>query len=71
MEQRSQARDGGGDSLRIALIVIPLTALLVVPAFISSTEPRVFGMPPIMWWILMWVALTPPCLLTVERLSKR
>lgn len=53
--------------LRLALIVMPLVALLIVPAFISTTQPRVFGMPPIMWWILLWVALTPICLFAVER----
>ena len=53
--------------LRLALIVMPLVALLIVPAFISGTQPRFFGMPPIMWWILLWVALTPICLFAVER----
>ncbi|HEY1868283.1 MAG TPA: DUF3311 domain-containing protein [Candidatus Cybelea sp.] len=52
--------------LRLALIVMPLVALLIVPAFICGTQPRFFGMPPIMWWILLWVALTPICLFAVE-----
>ncbi len=54
--------------MRVALIVVPLVALLIVPAFIASTEPRVFGMPPIMWWLVAWIVLTPFCLLLVERL---
>jgi hypothetical protein len=53
--------------LRVGLIAVPLVALVIVPAFIASTEPRFLGMPPIMWWILLWIVLTPVCLLTVER----
>jgi hypothetical protein len=56
------------ESVRVALIAIPLVALLIVPAFIASTEPRIFGMPPIMWWLVAWIALTPFFLLLVERL---
>ncbi|MBV9333088.1 MAG: DUF3311 domain-containing protein [Candidatus Eremiobacteraeota bacterium] len=55
---------------RVALIAIPLVALLIVPAFITGTQPRAFGLPPIMWWILLWVLLTPVCLLTVERMRE-
>jgi hypothetical protein len=56
---------------RVVLILIPLLALLVVPAFIWSTEPRFLGLPPIMWWIAAWVALTPFCLLSAEHLRER
>ena len=56
--------------MRAGLIAVPLVALLIVPAFIGGTQPRFFGMPPIMWWILLWVALTPVCLLTVERMRE-
>jgi len=55
---------------RVALIAIPLVALLIAPAFINGTQPRAFGLPPIMWWILLWVLLTPVCLLTVERMRE-
>lgn len=56
--------------LRIGLIAVPLIALLVVPAFIASAEPRFVGLPPIMWWILLWVILSPVCLLGVERMRR-
>jgi hypothetical protein len=45
-------------------------ALLIVPAFIASTQPRAFGLPPIMWWILLWVVLTPVCLFAIERMRE-
>ncbi|MBV8531114.1 MAG: DUF3311 domain-containing protein [Candidatus Eremiobacteraeota bacterium] len=61
----------GAKIVRFALIAIPLVALLIVPAFIPGTEPRFFGMPPIMWWIVGWIGLTPPCLLGAERLRPR
>ncbi len=56
---------------RIALIVAPLVALGVVPIFISGTSPRIFGMPPIMWWTVLWLALTPVCLFSFGRLRER
>jgi hypothetical protein len=56
--------------LRIGLILVPLAALLIAPAFIASTEPRFLGMPPIMWWILLWVVLSPICLLGIERMRE-
>ncbi len=55
---------------RAALLAAPILALAVVPAFISTTAYRVFGMPPIMWWIILWVFLTPLCLAGVERLRR-
>jgi Protein of unknown function (DUF3311) len=42
-----------------------------VPLSITSTEPRILGMPPIMWWILLWIVLTPLFLFGVERLRSR
>jgi hypothetical protein len=57
--------------VRTALVATPIFALVVGPLLIGGTEPRVLGMPPIMWWILVWVVLTPPCLLGVERLRRR
>jgi hypothetical protein len=56
--------------LRIGLIAVPLIALLIVPAFIGGTEPRLLGLPPILWWILLWVVLSPVCLLGVERMRE-
>jgi hypothetical protein len=45
--------------------------LVVVPIFIATTDYRIAGMPPIMWWIVLWILLTPLCLLGVERLRPR
>jgi hypothetical protein len=56
---------------RAALLSVPVVALAVVPVFISTVSGRAFGMPPIMWWIVLWIALTPPCLLGAERLRPR
>jgi hypothetical protein len=56
--------------VRAALVATPALALVVGPLLIRGTEPRVFGMPPILWWILVWIVLTPPCLLGVERLRR-
>jgi hypothetical protein len=68
--------DGAGASpatrlARAALLASPVLALAVVPIFISTTDARVLGVPPIMWWIVLWILLTPLCLLGVERLRPR
>jgi hypothetical protein len=52
---------------RAALIAAPLFAFIVAPPLIGSIEPRVLGMPAIMWWEVLWVLLTPLCLFTYER----
>lgn len=55
-------------AVRVALVAVPLVALLIVPALIATTQPRLFGMPPIMWWLILWIVLTPLCLALVERM---
>jgi hypothetical protein len=54
-------------ALRNALIAAPLVALIVVPPLIGSVDPRVLGMPAIMWWAMLWVLLAPLCLYAYER----
>jgi hypothetical protein len=58
-------------SLRVFLAAIPLTALTVAVPFVNRVEPRVFGLPFLLFWIAAWVLLTPVALWTVGRLERR
>ena len=52
---------------RYALLAVPIVCIIVVPVFITGTTPRFFGMPPALWWTVLWMLLTPPCMFCAER----
>jgi len=58
-------------SWRVAVAAIPVCALSVAVPFVNRVEPRVLGLPFLLFWILLWVLLTPPCLWLVGRLERR
>lgn len=57
--------------LRTLLAAIPVAALSVAIPLVNRVEPRVFGMPFLLAWIVAWVLLTPAFLWTVGRLERR
>ena len=40
------------------LAVVPFLALIVGPFFVNRVEPRVFGAPFLLVWIVAWILLT-------------
>lgn len=58
-------------SLRVLLAAIPIGALSVAVPFVNRVEPRVFGLPFVLFWILAWIALTPAFLWTIGRMDRR
>lgn len=40
------------------LAALPFIGILVGAPFVNRVEPFVFGMPFILFWIVMWVVLT-------------
>ncbi len=75
-DSRRPAERSGAHSRRRALLrgllaALPVIALMIVPPFIPATQPRLFGAPPIMWWIVGALLLTTPCLLAIDRLRDR
>ena len=58
-------------SLRVLLAAIPIAALSVAVPFVNRVEPRVFGLPFVLFWILAWIALTPGFLWTIGRMDRR
>jgi hypothetical protein len=50
--------------------VSPIMLTLAIP-LVNRIEPRVFGFPFLLVWIVVWVAIAPVCLYGVYRLEGR
>jgi Protein of unknown function (DUF3311) len=57
--------------LRALLAAIPIAAMTVVVPLVNRIEPRIFGLPFLLWWIIVWVLLAPAFLWTIGRLERR
>lgn len=57
--------------LRVLLAAIPIAALSVAVPLVNRVEPRVLGLPFVLFWILLWLALTPAFLYGIGRLERR
>lgn len=58
---------------RLALIPgsVPFVTLVLALPFVNRVEPVILGLPFILFWILAWVALTPPLLWTAYAVQKK
>jgi len=59
--------------LKTALVCgsIPVLALVPALAFVNRIKPVILGLPFILFWILLWVALTPVFLLLADRALRK
>jgi hypothetical protein len=57
--------------LRLLLAALPIAAFTVAIPFVNRIEPRFFGTPFLLVWVLAWILLTPVCLWTIARLERR
>ncbi len=57
--------------LRVVLALIPAFMLSIAVPFVNHIEPRIFELPFILAWIVIWVLLTPVFLYSVYRLEGR
>ena len=55
-------------TLRIAIALLPVLAFAVGTPLLNHVEPRIVGLPLNLAWIILWILLTPLCLLAIERL---
>ncbi|MBV8155246.1 MAG: DUF3311 domain-containing protein [Candidatus Eremiobacteraeota bacterium] len=58
-------------SLRATLAAIPIAALSVAVPLVNQVEPRVFGLPFVMFWIVAWGFAAPVFLWAIGRLERR
>jgi Protein of unknown function (DUF3311) len=56
---------------RVVLALIPAAMLTFAIPLVNRLEPRIFGFPFLLAWIVYWVALTPLFLYGVERLRRK
>jgi hypothetical protein len=57
-------------SLRIVLPAIPFCALSVAVPLVNRIEPRILGLPFLLFWLAFWVAVTPVALWASRRLAR-
>jgi hypothetical protein len=57
--------------LRAVLAAIPFAALTVGVPLVNRVEPRILGLPFVLFWIVAWVFLAPAFLWSVARLERR
>ncbi|HEU5480952.1 MAG TPA: DUF3311 domain-containing protein [Candidatus Tumulicola sp.] len=58
-------------SLRVLLAAIPIVALSFAVPLVNRVEPRILGLPFVLFWIVAWVLLTPAFLWTIGRVERR
>jgi hypothetical protein len=46
---------------------VPFISLVVALPFVNRIRPVILGLPFVLFWILLWVALTPIFLLFADR----
>jgi hypothetical protein len=57
-------------SLRLALAAIPIAALSIAVPLVNRVEPRILGLPFVLFWIVAWVLLTPAFVWGIGRLER-
>jgi hypothetical protein len=56
--------------MRVVLAAIPPAMLTLGIPFANHVEPRIFGLPFLLAWIVGWILLTPAFLALVARLDR-
>lgn len=60
-----------GKKLVLLLGSIPFLTLVFALPFVNRVQPVILGLPFILFWILLWVFLTPFILMAAYRLEKK
>jgi len=62
---------GKGTKRALVFGAIPFLTLVLALPFVNRVEPLVLGLPFILFWILLWVALTPVSLFLACKTEKK
>jgi hypothetical protein len=57
--------------LSLALGAVPFLMLVFALPLANRLKPRVLGFPFILFWILLWIVLTPVLLFAADRLERK
>lgn len=69
MEDQDEIRESEEDKSSLAsfcIAAIPFLALTIGPAFANRLEPRIFGLPFLLAYLVFWVLATPPFMLVAS-----
>ena len=62
---------GKGTKRALIFGAIPFLTLVFALPFVNRVEPFVLGLPFVLFWILLWVALTPVSLFLAYKVEKK
>jgi hypothetical protein len=60
-----------GTKLALLFAAIPFITLVFALPLVNRIEPVILGLPFLLFWILIWVVLTPPILFAAYLLEKK
>jgi hypothetical protein len=73
MEDRNEIREPKQARSSLAsfcVAAIPFLALTIGPPFANRLEPRIFGLPFLLAYLVFWVLATPPFMLVASWLRR-
>ncbi len=65
IESPPEVHRAGRRTLHLTLAALPFVGMLVLVPFVNRDEPYVFGLPFLLFWIVLWVALTSVCMTVI------
>jgi hypothetical protein len=60
-----------GRVARVVLALVPPTMLTLAIPLVNRVEPRIFGVPFLLAWIVLWSLLAPLFLYSIYRIEGR
>jgi hypothetical protein len=60
-----------GTKLALIFGAIPFVTMVLALPLVNRIEPVILGMPFLLFWILVWVVLTPPILFAAYLCEKK
>jgi hypothetical protein len=60
-----------GTKLALLFAAIPFVTLVFALPLVNRLEPVILGLPFLLFWILLWVVLTPPVLFAAYLCEKK
>jgi len=60
-----------GTKIALGLALVPFLTLVLALPFVNHIRPVVLGLPFLLFWIVLWVFLTPFFLMAAYRAEKK
>lgn len=57
--------------LPLLIGAVPFVMLVFALPLVNRVEPMVLGLPFILFWIMLWIVLSPPLLFLAYRIEKQ